>query len=244
MMMKAGRSGDSDAHESCDTVTSDRRTVLRRSLVVGTTSLVAAAVSLFGSAVARADDVVPDGAELVKTESGLRYIDLERGVADGPTPQYGQLCIISYTGYMKLPKSGTKEKFASTSGFVVKHGNGKMIPGLDEGLHTMRRGGLRRLVIPPKLGFVSSGLGPMPEFPWQRWKLNSLLEDMVTQRGGNLVYDVRLESFFDDEADQGYYEDDEISPEERAELESRLQISNRSRGGEGGPNFEGDQPLE
>jgi hypothetical protein len=123
---------------------------------------------------------------------------------------------------MKLPNSKEKQKFTTTTDFVIKHGNGKMIAGLDEGIHTMKRGGLRRLIIPPKLGFVDSGLGPIPEMPWQRWKLNSLLEDMITQRGGNLIYDVRLERFFDDEADQGYYEDLEISPEERAELESRL----------------------
>jgi hypothetical protein len=200
---------------------SDRRAVLRRSLAT------LAATTAFVSTTAQADDVIPDGTNFVKTDSGLKYIELEEGSADGSTPRYGQLCIISYTAYMKLPNSSSKQKFATTSGFVIKHGNGKMIPGLDEGIHTMKMGGLRRLVIPPKLGFVTSGLGPMPVLPWQRWKLNSLLEDMITQRGGNLIYDVRLESFFDDEADQGYYEDDEISPEERAELESRLQRSQR-----------------
>lgn len=223
----------SDSHdERCDI--SGRRIMLRSALA-GTGLIVATALS---STLAHADDVVPEGATPSKTESGLKYIDLEEGNSGGPTPRYGQLCVVSYTGYMKLPNSSTKKKFASASGFIVKHGNGKMIAGLDEGLHTMKMGGLRRLVIPPKLGFVTSGLGPMPELPWQRWKLNSLLEDMITQRGGNLIYDVRLESFFDDEADQGYYEDDEISPEERAELESRIQRSQRGER----PILEGGDP--
>jgi hypothetical protein len=52
--------------------------------------------------------------------------------------------------------------------------------------------------------------------------LNSLLDEMVAQRGGNLVYDVRLERFFDDEADQGYYDDLELTPAQREDLESRL----------------------
>lgn len=214
-----GRSRGSGNARYCEI--SDRRAVLLRSIAT------LAATTTFCSTRAQADDVIPDGANVLKTESGLKYIDLEEGIADGPTPRYGQLCIISYTAYMKLPNSSVKERFATTSGFVIKHGNGKMIPGLDEGLHTMKMGGLRRLVIPPKLGFVTSGLGPMPVMPWQRWKLNSLLEDMIEQRGGNLIYDVRLDSFFDDEADQGYYEDDEISPQERAQLESRLQRSRR-----------------
>jgi hypothetical protein len=183
------------------------------------------------------DDEIPDGASVIKTDSGLRYVDLEEGGTKGgygsdETPRYGQLCTISFTAYMKLPNSKEKQKFAATTDFVIKHGNGKMIPGLDEGIHTMKRGGLRRLIIPPKLGFIASGLGPIPEMPWQRWRLNSLLENMIAQRGGNLIYDVRLERFFDDEADQGYYEDMDITPEERAELEFRL-LKGRNGGGRG-----------
>ena len=167
-----------------------------------------------------------DGFQVFKTDSGLKYIDLEEGTAS-KTPQYGQLCVISYTGYLQLPNDNKKTKFGSQSGYVLKHGNGKMIAGLDEGLHTMKFGGKRRLIIPPKLGFVVDDLGPIPEMPWQRKTLASLLNEMVAQRGGNLIYDVQLERFFDDEADQGYYTDDEISPEEFAELNRRLNNKNK-----------------
>jgi len=201
----------------------DRRSVLQKCLVTSVALTTTAAIGQAGDHKALAAD--GDATE-VKTQSGLRYMDLEQGGNaagyNDATPQYGQLCVISYTAYMKLPNANDKQKFASSTGFVIKHGNGKMIAGLDEGIHGMKRGGLRRLIIPPKLGFVANGLGPLPEMPWQRWKLNLLLDDMVAQRGGNLIYDVRLERFFDDEADQGYYQDEEISPEERAELESRL----------------------
>ena len=79
------------------------------------------------------------------------------------------------------------------------------------------------MIIPPKLGFVQSGLGPLPQYPWDRSKPNSLLEKMIDQRGGNLVYDVRLEKVMDDEADQGYYDDAELSAEELEEIQQRLQ---------------------
>ena len=197
------------------------------------------------SATAAAWNIAPDVAQastdvenvedfqVVKTGSGLKYIELEEGTVgdSSKTPQYGQLCVISYTAYLQLPKDNEKTKFASQTGFVLKHGNGKLIAGLDEGLHTMKRGGRRRLIIPPKLGFIAGGLGPVPEMPWQRGALNRLLTKMVEQQGGNLIYDVQLERFFDDEADQGYYQDDEISPEEFAELNRRLNRKNANDGG-------------
>lgn len=219
-----------------DDILSDRRNMLQQSsLLAGATLLSNTAIAWNAAPeVVHADTSVEtiDGFEVFKTASGLKYIDLEEGTAS-KTPQYGQLCVISYTGYMQLPKDNKKTKFGSQSGFVLKHGNGKLIAGLDEGLHTMKRGGKRRLIIPPKLGFVADGLGPVPEMPWQRDSLNSLLNEMVAQRGGNLIYDVQLERFFDDEADQGYYTDDEISQEEFAELNRRLNRNNQAVGSVG-----------
>jgi len=225
--------GPSEADsENGDAIIPARRDFLQRSSSLAGAALLStaaaawnpmpalAAMPSFGQSAPDVENV--DEFQVFKTKSGLKYIELEEGKSGDRTPQYGQLCVISYTGYLQLPKDNKKVKFGSQSMFVLKHGNGKMISGLDEGLHTMKRGGRRRLIIPPKLGFVSIGLGPLPELPWERRKLNSLLAEMVNQRGGNLIYDVTLERFFDDEADQGYYEDDEISPEEFSELNRRL----------------------
>jgi TATA-box binding protein (TBP) (component of TFIID and TFIIIB) len=46
---------------------------------------------------------------------------------------------------------------------------------------------------------------------------------MVAQRGGNVVIDVTLRSAIDDEADQGYYQDESLSPEQLEALQNRLQ---------------------
>lgn len=169
------------------------------------------------------------GIPVFQTPSGLKYLDLIPGT--GPTPKYGQLLSISYTAYIKLPANKKDpnpkpEKFETQSSYLLKHGNGRTIAGLDEGLHTMRVGGERRLLIPPKLGYVDGGLGPIPEYPWDRRRLNELLNEMVTMRGGTLVFEVRLLSAIDDEADQGYYQDQSLSDVEMEELLRRL---NRGR---------------
>ena len=206
--------------------------VSRRRLV--TTSL--GLIGLIGiSSTSRADDssitttADADGVTLYKLPSGLKYIELEPGRESASTPRYGQVCIFSYKAYLKLPTDKDKQQFDSGSSFITKHGNGRIIAGLDEGLHTMRPGGLRRVIIPPKLGFVQPGLGPLPKYPWDRYKLNNLLEKMVEQRGGNLVYDVRLERVFDDEADQGYYDDLELSPEQLEAIQNKL-VKGRAAG--------------
>lgn len=219
---------DYDECSSSTTGTPDRRYFLQQSSMLARSAFVSttAAAAVWNTAPAVAQESGSGELEefkVIKTGSGLKYIELEEGIGDSSkTPRYGQVCVISYTGYLQLPKDDTKKKFASQSGFILKHGSGRLIAGLDEGLHTMKQGGQRRLLIPPKLGFVLNGLGPIPEMPWQRGTLNSLLEKMVVQQGGTLIYDVKLERFFDDEADQGYYEDAEISPEELAELNRRM----------------------
>lgn len=187
-------------------------------------SAAAFAAAIFGKipSVSAADDEI----QVFKTASGLKYIDLQLGT--GPTPKYGQLCSIRYEAYIKLPSSAKNpnpkpELFEKQTAYLLKHGNGRTIPGLDEGLHTMKVGGKRRLLIPPKLGYIDSGLGPIPEYPWDRNKLNKLLTSMIEQSGGTVIFEVTLLSAIDDEADQGYYSDDSLSPEDFDTLRKNLQ---------------------
>jgi hypothetical protein len=180
----------------------------------------------------------PGGVTVFKLKSGLQFIDLTQGT--GVSPEYGQLVSIKYTAYMKLPNKSDKEKFDSDV-FLLKHGNGRLLAGLDEGLHTMKVGGSRRIIIPPKLGFVDSGLGPVPQSPFSRLKLNQLLEEMIKVRGGNLIYDVELVRVVSDEADQGYYDDSSLTEEQFNTLRENIQGQARdSRGLPGIPSVAGD----
>lgn len=77
------------------------------------------------------------GFEVIKTPSGLKYLDLVQGT--GRTPAYGEYVSISYTGYIKLPSNAKRystepQKFDHVDAYLLKHGNGRTIAGLDEGL--------------------------------------------------------------------------------------------------------------
>lgn len=99
---------------------------------------------------------IPDNA--ITTESGLKYIDLEKGT--GPEPQSGQTVIVHYTGWLMNGK-----KFDSSldrnKPFRFVLGQGQVIPGWDEGLKTMHVGGKRRLFIPYQLAYGERGYPPV-----------------------------------------------------------------------------------
>ncbi|GKY93413.1 hypothetical protein MPSEU_000308900 [Mayamaea pseudoterrestris] len=200
-----------------------------------------AAILLSTPAIAAAadnEDSLSSTVTAFKLPSGLQYIELdndqqqqqspsnERDIQSeaAATPAYGQLVSISYTSYIQLPNSKRKQQFDSVPAFLYKHGNGRCIAGLDEGIHTMRVGQSRRLLIPPKLGYVASGLGPLPTSPWNRYQLNRLLDDMVQARSGTLIMDVKLLAIVNDEADQGYYSDKSLTPEEYETLKTNMQL--------------------
>ena len=170
---------------------------------------------------------VGDGVTLYKTNSGLKYIEIAEGNPGANSPQYGQLVSIAYKAYVKLPDiKGQPQKlqeFDSSSAYLIKHGNGRTVPGLDEGIHTMKVGGKRRLILPAKLGYVAGGLGPVPVSPFGRNKLNKLLDQMVEVKGGNVVFDVTLRNIISDEADQGYYGDGSLDPDDFQRLRDNIQ---------------------
>jgi FKBP-type peptidyl-prolyl cis-trans isomerase FkpA len=98
-----------------------------------------------------------DTTAMTKTPSGLRYQDLAEG--QGATAAAGKSVSVHYTGW--LPNG---EKFDSSRDrgepFEFKLGAGQVIAGWDEGVAGMKVGGKRKLVIPPDLGYGTSGAPP------------------------------------------------------------------------------------
>ncbi len=96
---------------------------------------------------------------VVETDSGLRYIDVEAG--DGPEAKAGDSVSVHYTGWLV---SGRQFDSSRDRGqpFEFPLGAGRVIKGWDEGVAGMKAGGVRKLIIPPDLGYGTRGAGPIP----------------------------------------------------------------------------------
>jgi FKBP-type peptidyl-prolyl cis-trans isomerase FkpA len=128
------------------------RLLSRRNALATTFSLAATGVT----AMSEAADAQP----VTTTPSGLKIIDLKVGA--GPSPKPGQTCVMNYTGW--LYENGNKgKKFDSSldrnQPFSFPIGQHQVIAGWDEGVATMKVGGMRTLIIPPELGYGARGAG-------------------------------------------------------------------------------------
>jgi FKBP-type peptidyl-prolyl cis-trans isomerase FkpA len=88
-------------------------------------------------------------------------------VGTGATAIIGRVATVHYTGWLfDADKAESKgSQFDSSIGgapYSFTLGVGQVIAGWDQGIPGMRVGGRRRLVIPPSLGYGSSGSGPIP----------------------------------------------------------------------------------
>jgi len=88
--------------------------------------------------------------EMVTLPSGLQYRDLT--VGKGPLPPKGYQVIVDYVA---MTPNGRVFESSIQLGtpYTIRVGSGQVIPGLDEGIRTMRPGGLRRLYVPGPLSF-------------------------------------------------------------------------------------------
>ncbi len=97
------------------------------------------------------------------TPSGLMIIDVKAG--NGTMPKSGQNITVNYTGQLldgKVFDSNVDPNFHHVEPFVTAIGVGKVIPGWDEGMLTMKVGGKRRLLIPAELAYGARGVGDIP----------------------------------------------------------------------------------
>lgn len=90
------------------------------------------------------------------TDSGLKYEDIQEG--DGAQAAKGQTVSVHYTGWLE---NGTKFDSSKDRNdpFQFRLGAGMVIRGWDEGVAGMKVGGVRKLTIPPQLGYGARGAG-------------------------------------------------------------------------------------
>lgn len=99
-----------------------------------------------------ADDLSPNA---TVNPSGLIIEELNPGI--GEPAQKGDTVQVHYTGWLE-----NGDKFDSSAGgspLEFKLGDGRVIPGWEEGILGMQVGERRRLIIPPNLAYSTAGFG-------------------------------------------------------------------------------------
>lgn len=90
------------------------------------------------------------------TPSGLKYEDIKQGTGDAAAA--GKTVSVHYTGWLTNGKKFDSSKDRGQP-FEFPLGGGRVIKGWDEGVQGMKVGGVRKLTIPPGLGYGSRGAG-------------------------------------------------------------------------------------
>ncbi len=90
------------------------------------------------------------------TENGLIYEDLTLG--EGTEATVGRMVSVHYTGWLTDGSKFDSSKDRNDP-FAFPLGAGHVIKGWDEGVQGMKEGGVRKLTIPPQLGYGARGAG-------------------------------------------------------------------------------------
>ncbi len=90
------------------------------------------------------------------TESGLQIEEIT--VGNGESAVAGQFVSVHYTGWLTNGSKFDSSKDRNEP-FEFPLGQRNVIAGWDEGVQGMRVGGVRKLTIPPHLGYGARGAG-------------------------------------------------------------------------------------
>ena len=105
-----------------------------------------------------APELEVDLTDFERTSSGLYVEDLEIG--EGPIARRTSRVWIEYVGW--LPDGTLFDGNVGGDLYNLRLGGNEVIRGWNEGIVGMRRGGIRRLVVPPRLGYGSQRRGDIP----------------------------------------------------------------------------------
>ena len=104
-----------------------------------------------------AGDSSSDDINMIKDESGLKYVDIVEGT--GEPCRWGDTVLVHYTGRLKNGKKFDSSKDRGEP-FSFPIGAGGIIKGWSIGIPGMKVGGKRKLVIPPDLAYGKNGSRP------------------------------------------------------------------------------------
>ena len=96
--------------------------------------------------------------KVVTTKSGLKYQDMKVGTERSPKP--ADMVFVDYVGFTDKGIKVDSSFEPGRTPFYFQLGTREVIRGWEEGVLTMKVGGIRRLVVPPHLGYGSQGSPP------------------------------------------------------------------------------------
>lgn len=103
------------------------------------------------------------------TPSGVKITEVKAG--DGEIAQKGDIMSILYQASFVGGKTFDTQ-LDPESPYRYRNGRGDVMPGLDEGVRTMRPGARRILIVPPEMAYGKDGLpGTVPPDTWVRFEV-------------------------------------------------------------------------
>lgn len=91
---------------------------------------------------------------------GLKIEDVKVGT--GAEAKKGSLVTVHYVGTFADGKKFDASRDHDAAGFTFPIGQGMVIQGWEEGVVGMKVGGVRKLTVPPELGYGMNDYGPIP----------------------------------------------------------------------------------
>jgi len=151
---------------------------------------------------APASAAAPKFAE-IPGSGGVKALDLREG--SGEVPADGDQVAIHYYGRLAAKQGWRfdstydhKDETGDPMPFVFTIGSGKVIPGIEAAVKSMRVGGLRRVIIPPSQGYQNTSQEPIPPNFFDRQRLFTTIFNptrLANGEGstlGTLIFDIEL----------------------------------------------------
>ena len=140
------------------------------SISLGSAALLALAVACGGNDTTGPEDVTCHNfllqygnatGDTVNASQGLKYIEVVIGT--GAEAAVTNTTDVNYSGYLATNHNRFDTSCdAGTPTLRVTLGTNQVIPGFDLGIRGMKPGGVRRVIVPPALGYGNVANGPIP----------------------------------------------------------------------------------
>lgn len=148
------------------------------------------------STVASELDFFGNNFQSFETKSGIQIVDFLIG--KGISPSWGAFVKVNYVSYIiddEIMKK-IESTFDKKETFTYQHGTGEINLGFEEGIHSMKIGGKRRIIMKLDSGTNIVDKGPIPSSSGIRQELKVFFKKNFGNNNLFLIYDIELVEIF------------------------------------------------